>query len=127
MAGTHSRPSGRRHAVDPDEAADEGERRTPGATGGRRARREDRERLDRERDSDYGDYVSERLRSEPAPSSPPVGFPSALSTGSFRPGRSTTGATPAPAAPSRPAAPAAGARSATATAARPTAAPTGTR
>ncbi|WP_328303276.1 transglycosylase domain-containing protein [Actinomycetospora sp. NBC_00405] len=128
MAGTHSRPSGRRHAVDPDEAADEGERSTPGATGGRRARREDRERLDRERDSDYGDYVRERLRSEPAPSSPPVGFPSALSTGSFRPGRATTGTTPAPAAPSRPAAPAGGApRSATATEARPAAAPTAAR
>ncbi len=123
MAGTHSRPSGRRHAVDPDEAADEGERITPGAAGGRRARREDRERL--ERDSDYGDYVRERLRSEPAPSSPPVGFPSALSTGSFRPGRATTGTTPAAA--SRPPAPASAPRSATATAARPTAAPTGTR
>ncbi|MDD7934576.1 transglycosylase domain-containing protein [Actinomycetospora straminea] len=113
MAGTHARSSGRRRAADVD-TPDEDDRGTPapaesrGAHAGAHSGRLDRRHLD----SDYGDYVSARIAASPAPVSPPVGFPSAFSTGSFR-SHSATGSTSLRAAGS------AGTATATATAAPP--------
>ncbi|WP_345419838.1 hypothetical protein, partial [Actinomycetospora chlora] len=103
MAGTHARSSGRRHGagtVDPADRADdldEGPRGAHSATvGGRRSRAEDRDRPEHTGlDDDYGDVVRARLAAEPAPVSPPVGFPSALSTGSFRSRRGSAATPPA--------------------------------
>ncbi|WP_433785072.1 transglycosylase domain-containing protein [Actinomycetospora sp. CA-101289] len=104
MAGTHARSSGRRRAADSAEDDEYGQdaEQVPG----RRRARDDRDRS--AQDSDYGD-VAARIAASPAPSSPPVGFPSALSTGSFRsePAPAASRGATATQAPSRTAAPAA--------------------
>ncbi|HSK57983.1 MAG TPA: hypothetical protein VK935_02910, partial [Actinomycetospora sp.] len=94
MAGTHARSSGRRRAA--DTAEDDRHGPDDEQSAGRRRARDHRDPS--AQDSDYGD-VAARIAASPAPSSPPVGFPSALSTGSFRPGSTPAAASAGRAAP----------------------------
>jgi len=91
VAGTHARPSDGRPRDDGDRAGHAG----PAGDAPRHAgpATAESQRVAR----DYGDIVGARVPAG-APESPPIGFPSALSTGSFRSGQDAR-ARPVPAAP----------------------------